>query len=717
MSGPALQTESLLSPTVDISAEIFHHSIVAQGTPEIRQAHPSLALMPDGKTLVAVWTIGHGGVCGPASVSRDNAETWQRIAGIPEGWRENFNCPSLFVVPDPLSGGETLMAYATRGEFMTYAESRDGEHWSDFQPCPISESNTYLSHKGMPFTTVAPVQGGRALIGATNGICQSYSYDGGRSWLPWETVLEGVNGSVPCEPFIIRSPKGDQLLMLIRDNNHAYNSLFMTSNDEGATWSAPRRTPSGLTFDRHEARYLPDGRLLVLGRDRAGMSPAQWHLTAWIGRYEDIVKGRPGQYRIKLLHAYHGSVEYPGIEVMPDGTVVAMTSLSYSPGENYSVVCTRFHIEETDSLFRNKQYMPDRQTTMKEVDISSEASRLSVIYSGSGTSRPGYAAMASNLVLWERGKDGSPSMMKSSDDGFVSWSDLVPLPENWSLMEGPPSLYAIGDTLFSFARADGFLFVARSTDGAEWSEFEEAKTTEGGALESNYETPSSLIRYNDGRLLLFSAIRKPGDEGRFNRPGNVIYNSVIAMSESLDMGKTWSPWRIIFDPGVPYLPFHPCAVMSKEGNQLLLLCSDAYRSANSWYMTFEDGGEGWSEPRQTTNNLTLDGYNARYGLDGRLVITGRDYRTGSPTRYCTVAWVGRYDDILNGGDGAFRICLQRSYNGTADAYGIGFPGLERLDDGSFAVVNTIAPEGCGDFELVCTLFSLEENQISQCVGR
>ncbi|UKI30818.1 MAG: hypothetical protein L6W00_23505 [Lentisphaeria bacterium] len=29
------------------------------------QGHPTTVLMPDGKTLFCVWTIGHGGPCGP----------------------------------------------------------------------------------------------------------------------------------------------------------------------------------------------------------------------------------------------------------------------------------------------------------------------------------------------------------------------------------------------------------------------------------------------------------------------------------------------------------------------------------------------------------------------------------------------------------------------------------------------------------------------------
>jgi hypothetical protein len=47
--------------TVDISADAGRHVIVAQGTPEIYQGHPTTVLLPDGKTMFCVWTINHGG--------------------------------------------------------------------------------------------------------------------------------------------------------------------------------------------------------------------------------------------------------------------------------------------------------------------------------------------------------------------------------------------------------------------------------------------------------------------------------------------------------------------------------------------------------------------------------------------------------------------------------------------------------------------------------
>ena len=71
---------------------------------------------------------------------------------------------------------------------------------------------------------------------------------------------------------------------------------------------------------------------------------------AWVGRYEDIVAGRPGQCRIKLLQSHAGGdCGYPGLELLPDGTLVATTYIKYKPGrEKHSVVSVRFKLDEID---------------------------------------------------------------------------------------------------------------------------------------------------------------------------------------------------------------------------------------------------------------------------------------------------------------------------------------------------------------------------------
>jgi hypothetical protein len=166
-----------------------------------------------------------------------------------------------------------------------------------------------------------------------------------------------VTGKNPCEPFAFRSPDGSELCCLMRENTHKGRSLMMFSRDEGESWSEPVDTPWGLTGDRHMGVYAPDGRLVIAFRDVAINSPTRDHFVAWVGTYDDIRKGQPGQYRIKLLHSHAGrDCGYPGVELLPNDTIVATTYIKYRPGKKkHSVVSTRFKLDEIDAKLQRSR--------------------------------------------------------------------------------------------------------------------------------------------------------------------------------------------------------------------------------------------------------------------------------------------------------------------------------------------------------------------------
>ncbi len=88
--------------------------------------------------------------------------------------------------------------------------------------------------------------------------------------------------------------------------------------------------------------------------------------VAWVGRFKDILEGKRGDSRIKLLHKMlrnesnkpgrgNTGCGYSGLELLPDGTIYATTYLNYAAGpEKHSVMNTRFTMEETDALARRR---------------------------------------------------------------------------------------------------------------------------------------------------------------------------------------------------------------------------------------------------------------------------------------------------------------------------------------------------------------------------
>ncbi len=348
-------------PLVDISDDKTRHTIIAQGTEDVYQGHPTTLCMPDGQTLFAVWCIGHGGHAGPMARSNDGGQTWTRLdERLPEGFETHVNCPSIYRMVDD-AGVERLWVFsAWSGKpelppYMPRIVSEDGgATWQEAEPLGAKFENV------MTFSSVLRLKDGAYLgmyhrrTGPGNKsleVMQTFSRDGGVTWSAPE-VAAFVAGKKACEPFVFRAPDGEELCCLMRENTHTGRSLMMFSSDEGATWSEPADTPWGLTGDRHMGVYTPDGRLVIAFRDRALDSPTHGHFVAWVGAYEDIRHARPGQCRVKLLHSYAGGdCGYPGMALLSNGVIVATTYIKYRPGpEKHSVVSTRFTMEEIDAM-------------------------------------------------------------------------------------------------------------------------------------------------------------------------------------------------------------------------------------------------------------------------------------------------------------------------------------------------------------------------------
>lgn len=411
-------------PVIDLSTETSRHVIVAQGTATDYQGQPTTVLLPDGRTLYCVWSLGHGGTLGPLKRSDDGGRTWSPLLPVPDNWSTVSNCPVIYRLSDP-EGVARLVVFgglgsdAKRTMQVAYSEN-DGANWT-------AMASTGLAGTAMPFCTIEPIEGGRRLLGLTNirrpgetveeksnVIAQSLSADGGLTWTPWRVILD-LPGLKPCEPEIVRSPDGRQLLCLLRENVRRV-SLYMTSDDEGVTWSAPRPLPRSLNGDRHKARYADDGRLVICFRDTGADSPTTTHFVAWVGYYGDLLESREGLYRVKLLHSYAGNdCGYPGLERLPDGTFVATTYVKYREGaELNSVVSTRFTLAEMDARWTAATPAGDYETYRQMA--FSPADLIDTAVSGAAADANGDGA--SNLMAYAL--------------GYGPWSALVhPEPMLW----------------------------------------------------------------------------------------------------------------------------------------------------------------------------------------------------------------------------------------------------------------------------------------------
>lgn len=360
-------------PIVDISRDEARQAVVAEGTPVVYQGHPTTLLSDDGKTIFCVWTINHGGFAGPTARSDDGGRSWHRIDSVmPDSFSKTHrNCPTLQRVKGP-DGKTRFCVFSAKvkdGSGLAVLMSEDqGATWQDLPPA------RHL-HAYMPPTGYVDLKDGTgALFGQRfkdknkakdrptddQEVWMAITEDGGRTWGPERSVAKAEMKNL-CEPFAIRSPDGREIALLMRENRHQGRSMMCFSDDEGETWTDPVDTCWGLTGDRHEGLVLQDGRLLICFRDQAPRSSTRGQYVGWVGTWDDLRNGRPGQYRIHLLlhdggtipFRPNGDTGYSGVEQLPDGTVVCTTYLRYRPGPNrHSVVSTRFKMDELDNIWR-----------------------------------------------------------------------------------------------------------------------------------------------------------------------------------------------------------------------------------------------------------------------------------------------------------------------------------------------------------------------------
>jgi hypothetical protein len=325
---------------------------------------------------------------------------------------------------DP-QGGERLWVFSARPNMPRIVSEDSGKNWLEMEP--LGKDFQCV----MTFSSVTRLKDGnyagfyhRRGSGSLQ-VLQTITKDGGLTWSKPQVIAE-VEGKAPCEPFVFRSPDEKELCCLMRENMHKGHSLMMFSTDEGRRWSKPVDTPWGLTGDRHMGTYTQDGRLVIAFRDMAPKSPTRGHFVAWVGTYEDIRTGRPGQYRIKLLHSYAGSdCGYPGMELLPDGTIVATTYIKYRPDkQKHSVVSTRFTMDEMDALYAEQTGKKVKEMIALKVDLAlpkSEKDPTPV----PGTLKPGWtpfvacrwADMYMHDATWEDGSGGKNPPTTTGLDG------------------------------------------------------------------------------------------------------------------------------------------------------------------------------------------------------------------------------------------------------------------------------------------------------------
>lgn len=369
-------------PVVDLSKDTDRQVVVDREAGQYL-GHVSTVLLEDGETMIAVYPKGHGR--GPIVMKRstDGGRTWSDRLPTPESWASSKEVPTMHRVVDA-AGVERLIMWSGLYPARLAVSEDDGATWGELEPAgewggivvmgfveALAEPGHYLAmfhDDGRFFKS----KGNRQSPVVFN-LYQTRSTDGGLTWSEPESIWHGSEMHL-CEPGVIRSPDGKELAVLLRENAGAKRSQIIFSRDEAQTWTEPIELPLSLTGDRHTLRYARDGRIVCTFRDntrpRGGgsfnrnanidelglsakttASPTEGDWVAWVGTYDDLKHQRPGQYRLRLGDNRRGwDTTYPGLEVLPDGTIVGTSYGTWTEGESPYILSTRFTLQEADRL-------------------------------------------------------------------------------------------------------------------------------------------------------------------------------------------------------------------------------------------------------------------------------------------------------------------------------------------------------------------------------
>ncbi len=361
-----IQSKGYSIPTIDLSKQA-HRQIIVDREKGQYLGHPSTVLLEDNKTMLVVYPKGHGRGGIVYKRSNDGGLTWSSRLPTPKNWETSKEVPTIHRVIDA-KGKKRLIMWSGLYPARLAISDNDGNSWSELKPVgdwggivvmgclePLKTGKgNYMAmfhddgrfFKGKMKRKIDPVF----------TLYKTFSKDGGLTWSYPEVILARSDVHL-CEPGIIRSPDGKQLCVLLRENARRRNSYVIFSSDEGKTWTNPRELPASLTGDRHTGRYSKDGRLFISFRDRTHETPTFGDWVAWVGTYSDIVNGREGQYRVRLMDNHKSAdCAYPPVEILPDDTLVTTTYGHWAKGESPYIVSVRLKLSELDAIANRKEF-------------------------------------------------------------------------------------------------------------------------------------------------------------------------------------------------------------------------------------------------------------------------------------------------------------------------------------------------------------------------
>lgn len=344
-------------PLLDLAADSARQVLVDR-EPGQYLGHPTTVLLADGRTIIAVYPKGHGRGAIVMKRSTDGGLTWSQRLPTPASWETSLEVPTIYDVR-PANGSHRLILFSGLHPIRMAHSEDQGVTWSDLEPIGdfggIVAMASMIRRRNDGALLAFFHDDGRFIRngGKAEGPFRVYttrSEDDGLTWQEPVVIAESDTLDL-CEPGVFRSTNGRQIAAVLRENTRTGTSHVIFSDDEGTTWSEPRPLAASVTGDRHQGVTVPGGRMVVSFRDMAKDSPTQGDWMAWVGTYDELVSGEPAGYRVRLLDNRNSwDSTYPGVVLLPDGTVVLTTYGHWTEGQEPYIVSVRVRVDELDRM-------------------------------------------------------------------------------------------------------------------------------------------------------------------------------------------------------------------------------------------------------------------------------------------------------------------------------------------------------------------------------
>ena len=310
------------------------------------------------------------------------------------------------------------------------------------------------------------------------------------------------------------------------------------------------------------------------------------------------------------------------------------------------------------------------------------------------------------FIVYPKGHGKGAIVMKKSEDAGLTWSERLDVPESWETSQEVPTLFPVIDDkgksrIVMFSGLYPIRMSVSEDDGTSWSELNPVFNF--GGIVAN----SDMIQLKDGKYMSFFH-----DNGKqYKLYGKNTNQFVVYKILSDDGGLSWSDPDVVIYHKSAYL-CESGMIRSPDGRQLAMLLRENSRVYNSMVIFSDDEGETWTDPVELPASLTGDRHQLAYTPDGRVIVLFRDMAAFSLTKGDFIAWVGTYDDIVNGMEGQYRIRLLDN----TDPFDCGYPALELLPDSTF-VATTYGHWDEGEMPYIKSIrFKISETDVMKELG-